>query len=66
MKKLCVSLLALTVAVLVIVLGLWVSGSLYQTLALVNRRRKFIGPVVGRAGLRRSRRHFDRYAGKSA
>jgi 8-oxo-dGTP pyrophosphatase MutT (NUDIX family) len=52
------SIVSAAVAVLAVVVGLWVSGTFYQTLALLNRRRKFIGPVVRKAGLRKSRRHF--------
>ncbi|HEY6499448.1 MAG TPA: hypothetical protein VIZ20_08480 [Streptosporangiaceae bacterium] len=52
------SIVSAAIAVLAVVLGLWVSGTFYQTLALLNRRRKFIGPAVRKAGLSRSRRHF--------
>lgn len=45
------SIVSAAVAVLVVVLGIWVSGTLYQRLALLNRRRKSIGPAVRDVGM---------------
>jgi hypothetical protein len=45
-------------AVLAVTLGFWVSSSIYQTYALLNRRRKYIAPVVRRAGMCKSRFRF--------
>lgn len=45
-------------ALMVIVLGFLISSSIYQTYALLNRRRKYIGPVVRKNGICRSRFQF--------
>jgi hypothetical protein len=45
------SIVSAAVAVAAVTLGIFVSGALYQTLALLNRRRKCIGPVVRDVGM---------------
>jgi len=45
------SIISAAVAVMAVALGIFVSGALYQTAALLNRRRKFIGPVVRDIGM---------------
>lgn len=45
------SIVSALVAVLVVALATWVAGTTYQTLALVARRRRSIGPALRRAGL---------------
>jgi len=52
------SIVGAAIAVLAVFLGIWVSGTLYQTLALVNRRRRYIGRVVRSLGLCSSRVRF--------
>lgn len=48
------ALLALTV----IIFGFLISSSIYQTYALLNRRRKYIGPVARKSGICDSRLRF--------
>jgi hypothetical protein len=52
-------ILSAILALLVIVLGFWVSSSSYQTYALLSRRRKYIGSVVRKAGMCKSRHLFS-------
>lgn len=52
------SIVSAAIALLAVLLGIWVSGPLYQTLALLNRRRIHIGPVVRSLGLCASRSLF--------
>lgn len=40
------SIISAVVAILAIILGVWVSSTLYQTTALINRRRRSIWPIV--------------------
>jgi hypothetical protein len=54
------NIVSAAVAVVVVILGIWVATTAYQTLALVNRRRRRIGPVVRKMGMCASRRHFIR------
>lgn len=52
------SIISATVAVLAIILGIWVSGALYQTVALMNRRRRSIWPIVRDIDTPTSWNHF--------
>ena len=54
------SIVSAAIAVLAVLLGIWVSGTLYQTLALVNRRRRHIGRAARSLGLCSSRVRFMR------
>jgi hypothetical protein len=48
------------IAVLAVLTGIWVSGTPYQTLALLSRRRRHIGSAVRMAGICDSRWRFAR------
>jgi 8-oxo-dGTP pyrophosphatase MutT (NUDIX family) len=54
------SIVGATIALLAVVVGVLASSGFYQTMALVNRRRKHLGPVVRRVGLCRSHYRFLR------
>jgi hypothetical protein len=54
------NIVSAAVAVLVVALGFWVATTFYQTLALVNRRRRQIAPVVRNVGKCASRYRFIR------
>ena len=54
------NIVSAAVAVLVIVVGFWVAGTFYQTLALLNRRRRHIAPIVRNVDKRTSRYRFPR------
>jgi len=54
------SIVSASVAITAVLLGIFVSGALYQTLALLNRRRKCLGPVLRDVGMCSSRSSFIR------
>jgi 8-oxo-dGTP pyrophosphatase MutT (NUDIX family) len=54
------SIVSAAVAVTAVIVGIFVSGALYQTAALLNRRRKYICPVVLDVGMCTSRPSFIR------
>jgi hypothetical protein len=54
------SIVGAAIAVVAVIVGIWVAGGLYQTLALMSRRRRHIGPAVRAARLCSSRFRFQR------
>jgi 8-oxo-dGTP pyrophosphatase MutT (NUDIX family) len=52
------SIVSASIAVLAVLLGLWAASRSYQTLALVNRRRRYIRRAADGAGLRSSWARF--------
>jgi hypothetical protein len=52
------SIISAIVAILAIILGIWVSSTLYQTAALINRRRRSIWPIVRDVDASASWNHF--------
>jgi 8-oxo-dGTP pyrophosphatase MutT (NUDIX family) len=54
------SIISAVIALLAVAVGVWASGTIYQTYAFLNRRRKHIGPVARKTRICRSRYHFIR------
>src|SRR5208283_2635832 len=54
------SIVSAAVAVLAVVLGIWIATTSYQTMALLGRRQRHIGPVVRDASIGASRYRFIR------